>query len=138
MTASGSERCYEAGGRGRLDNTPQTAGADRNRKLERGTIHDIIEPKFDTLSETVGVAMAVSTLAGALLVGSSVRASLRAIVLARIGATDFTLTAPHYFRASLAEDLAVADVVRAAYGFVSLEGQVAHEPSGRRASRVAV
>ena len=88
----------------------------------------------------VGVAMAVSTLAGALLVGSSVRASLRAIVLARIGATDFALTAPHYFRASLAEELAVAGegAVRAAYGFVSLEGSISHEPSGRRASRVAV
>ena len=88
----------------------------------------------------VGVAMAVSTLAGALLVGSSVRASLRAIVLARIGATDFALTAPHYFRASLAEELALADdgAVRDAYGFVSLEGSISHEPSGRRASRVAV
>jgi len=88
----------------------------------------------------VGVAMAVSTLAGALLVGSSVRASLRAIVLARIGATDFALTAPHYFRASLAEELGVAGegAVRAAYGFVSLEGSISHEPSGRRASRVVV
>ena len=87
----------------------------------------------------LGVAMAVSTLAGALLVGSSVRASLRAIVLARIGATDFELTAPHYFRAELAEELARADAgVRDAYGFVSLEGSIAHEPSGRRASRVSV
>ena len=40
------------------------------------------------LAVTLGVATAVSVLAGALLVGDSVRGSLRDIAVGRLGATD--------------------------------------------------
>ena len=46
----------------------------------------------------LGVAVAVAVLAGALLVGASVRESLRQIALGRLGATDAVVTAPTFFR----------------------------------------
>ena len=44
----------------------------------------------------MGVAVAVAVLAGALLVGASVRESLRQIALGRLGATDVVVTAPTF------------------------------------------
>jgi hypothetical protein len=54
----------------------------------------------------LGVAVAVAVLAGALLVGASVRESLREMALGRLGATEVVITAPIPFRAALADDLA--------------------------------
>ncbi len=55
----------------------------------------------------LGVAVAVAVLAGALLVGASVRESLRQIALGRLGATEVVVTAPIPFRAALADSLKV-------------------------------
>ncbi|MFZ0751364.1 MAG: hypothetical protein WAM70_18520, partial [Pyrinomonadaceae bacterium] len=52
-----------------------------------------------------GVATAVAVLAGALLVGDSVRASLRDLFLQRLGATEYVIAAPEFFREQLAEDM---------------------------------
>jgi len=52
-----------------------------------------------------GVATAVAVLAGALLVGDSVRGSLRNIVLERLGRTDQLVASAGFFREALAEDL---------------------------------
>lgn len=57
------------------------------------------------LAVIFGVATAVAVLAGALLVGDSVRASLRDLALARLGKTDFVITAQGFFRERLADDL---------------------------------
>src|SRR6185503_16308815 len=54
----------------------------------------------------LGVAVAVAVLAGALLVGESVRESLRQIALARLGNVDAIVTAPTFFRTALAYDVA--------------------------------
>ena len=51
----------------------------------------------------LGVAVAVAVLAGALLVGASVRESLRQIALGRLGATEVVVTAPIPFRTALAD-----------------------------------
>ena len=53
----------------------------------------------------VGVAVAVAVLAGALLVGASVRESLRELALGRLGATDVVVTSPTFFRAALADEI---------------------------------
>jgi putative ABC transport system permease protein len=85
-----------------------------------------------------GVGVAVAVLAGALLVGESVRASLRGLFLERLGRSTHVASAPNFFREALAED------VRAGAGFkeagfdsacplVIAEGLVTHEASGRRA-----
>src|SRR5260370_41654322 len=52
-----------------------------------------------------GVAAAVTVLSGALLVGDSVRGSLRDLALRRLGATDLVVLSSGFFRARRADDL---------------------------------
>ncbi|MGH9943155.1 MAG: ABC transporter permease [Pyrinomonadaceae bacterium] len=96
------------------------------------------------LAVVAGVGVAVAVLAGALLVGSSVRASLRELALGRLGATDYVIASGvHFFREELAEELR-AQPGFAANGFggacplVAIDGALVHEQSGRRSARVQV
>src|SRR5687768_11355458 len=57
------------------------------------------------LAVVAGVAIAVAVLAGALVVGDSVRASLRDLFLSRIGATEHVITSTGFFREQLADEL---------------------------------
>src|SRR5918998_2258886 len=95
------------------------------------------------LAVLFGVAIAVAVLAGALLVGDSVRASLRDLFLERLGKTDHIVTSSGFFHEQLADEL------RAHEGFASggftnvcplivLEGAVTHQDSGRRAAGIQV
>ena len=94
------------------------------------------------LAVVVGVAAAVTVLAGALLVGVSVRASLRQLALERLGATDQVVTSFGFIRDSLASDLALADGIGERFSritpLIALEGFITHQESGRRASAVQV
>ncbi len=94
------------------------------------------------LAVVSGVATAVAVLAGALLVGDSVRASLRDLFLLRLGRTDDVILASNFFREKLADDLQshgrFAGAFRAACPLIVFEGLVAQEESGRRASGVQV
>ena len=83
----------------------------------------------------LGVAIAVSVLAGALLIGESVRGSLRDLSSRRLGKTDDLISSAGFFREQLAGDLGQ---VGAACPLISLEGIVVHEPSKRRAGDVKV
>jgi hypothetical protein len=83
------------------------------------------------LAVIAGVAIAVATLAGALLVGDSVRGSLRALVLNRLGNTQTVVTAAHFFREGLADDLGGAPLI-------ALEGVVANPRNKSRSSGVQV
>ncbi len=90
-----------------------------------------------------GIAVAVAVLAGALLVGSSVRASLRDLALARLGATELVLSSTGFFRAALADDLRRSSdlnggAVVASTPMLALTGAVTHEGSRRTAARVQV
>ena len=55
------------------------------------------------LAVILGVATAVAVLSGALLVGDSVRASLRDLVLSRLGKTQAVVTSVQFFREQLGE-----------------------------------
>ena len=94
------------------------------------------------LAVIAGVAIAVAVLAGALMVGVSVRASLRDLVLQRLGQTDHVVLSTGFFRERLAEDL--RSHARFSPGFeatapiIALEGFVTDQAGGRRASRVQV
>ncbi|HSC26362.1 MAG TPA: FtsX-like permease family protein [Vicinamibacterales bacterium] len=90
------------------------------------------------LAVALGVAAAVSVLAGALLVGDSVRGSLRDIALGRLGRTDTVVASTGFFRDTLAADLRGAASVSAAAPLIVASGFVTHERSGRRASKVLV
>ena len=69
------------------------------------------------LAVLLGVATATGVLGGAALVGDSVRASLRDLVLARLGNTVSIVTRAGFFR----EDLAAGTPI------IALEGVVGHE-----------
>src|SRR4029078_2333324 len=57
------------------------------------------------LAVVLGVATAVSVLAGALLVGDSVRTSLRDLVVQRLGRTSFVISSSGFFREQLSDDI---------------------------------
>jgi len=95
------------------------------------------------LAVVLGVSTAVAVLAGALLVGDSVRASLRDLFLQRLGNTDYVITAPNFFREQLAADIQshqafAAGGFAAACPLIALEGTITHEPSKRVGSRIKV
>jgi hypothetical protein len=88
----------------------------------------------------LGVATAVAVLAGALLVGDSVRGSLRDLVVQRLGRTDRAVLSSGFFREAFAAGLepqtgAASPTVAP---LVVMQGLVTDQASGRRASRVSV
>ena len=106
------------------------------------------------LAVVAGVGVAVSVLAGAFLVGTSVRASLRDLALQRLGNVDQVVTAGAFFREALAEELpgssalagdGAGDGADAAPGapatavpMIALEGFATHQESGSRAGGIQV
>ena len=72
------------------------------------------------LAVLLGVAAAAGVLGGALLVGDSVRASLRDLVLARLGNTDYVVARNGFFREELAS--AFNGTGREACPTISLDG----------------
>ncbi|HEV8135174.1 MAG TPA: ABC transporter permease [Pyrinomonadaceae bacterium] len=95
------------------------------------------------LAVVLGVATAVSVLAGALLVGDSVRTSLRDLVVQRLGRTSFVISSSGFFREQLTDDIQadpqfVQDGLSSVCPLISLEGTVTHERSKRVASKINV
>ena len=87
----------------------------------------------------VGVAIAVSVLAGALLIGESVRQSLRDLSSQRLGKTDDLISSSGFFSEQLATDLQQPGPgIGAATPLIALKGVVVHEPSKRRAGDVNI
>jgi putative ABC transport system permease protein len=84
------------------------------------------------LAVILGVATAVAVLSGALLVGDSVRASLRDLILSRLGKTQAVVTSAQFFREQLAAE------TPGAAPLIVMQGVVTHEKDSRRASKVAV
>jgi hypothetical protein len=84
------------------------------------------------LAVLLGVATAAGVLGGALVVGDSVRASLRDLVLARLGNADTVVSRNGWFREALAADLGRACPM------IAIEGVVVHERSGTRAAGVQI
>ena len=94
------------------------------------------------LAVVAGVAVAVAVLAGALLVGASVRSSLRALALERLGAIDRVVTSARFVPESFAADVQTTGAsdgqLETVAPLVAVEGFVTHQASGRRASGVQV
>ena len=90
------------------------------------------------LAVALGVAAAVAVLAGALVVGDSVRDSLRDIALGRLGRTDQVLSSMGFFREGLANDAKSALAAADAAPLIVADAFVTLESSGRRASKVIV
>lgn len=89
---------------------------------------------------TAGVAVATAVLAGALVVGDSVRGSLRQLTLERLGDIDHALAGQRFFRRSLVEDLATQTEFTsgwsAAAPAILLTGSAQHATTRSRATGV--
>ncbi|MBO0862894.1 MAG: ABC transporter permease, partial [Chloracidobacterium sp.] len=94
------------------------------------------------LAVILGVATAVAALAGALLVGDSVRGSLRDLALARLGRTDLIITSSRFFRERLADDLQSHDQFAAEFNgacpIIALEAVITRDENNARAGGVQV
>ncbi len=94
------------------------------------------------LAIVAGVAVSVATLAGALLVGDSVRSSLKALVLERLGSTHTVVTGSMPFPENLARRLqshpSFSQAFDEACPIMVGEGAVVHAATRRLASRVQI
>ncbi|HET7219040.1 MAG TPA: ABC transporter permease, partial [Vicinamibacterales bacterium] len=90
------------------------------------------------LAVILGVAAAVAVLAGALVVGDSVRGSLRDLAVGRLGKTDFVVSSLGFFKEGVADDVQRGLRASAAAPLVVADGFVTLESSGRRAANVLV
>jgi ABC-type antimicrobial peptide transport system permease subunit len=86
----------------------------------------------------LGVAVAVSVLAGALVVGESVKTSLRELAVSRLGPVDELVASTGFFRSELAASLGALRGIPTAAGFIALDGLAADGTNARRASNVAI
>ena len=90
----------------------------------------------------LGVAAAAAVLGGSLVVGDSVRGSLAAGALARLGRTTHAVESTGFFREALAGDLEsearFAADFEAAAPIIALRGVATHATSRRRAGDVLV
>ncbi|RPH57253.1 MAG: ABC transporter permease, partial [Acidobacteria bacterium] len=90
----------------------------------------------------LGVATAVAVLAGALLVGDSVRGSLRDLVFQRLGATDHVIVSAGFFPEDLAERVRSHPDFASRFAEVSpivmAQGLVTRQSGNQRAGQVAV
>jgi ABC-type antimicrobial peptide transport system permease subunit len=99
-------------------------------------LRSLVHHRRTNAAVVLGVAVAVAVLAGALLVGRSVRTSLRALVEERIGRTEAAVVGARLFDEALAQRL--ASPARTTAPVLSLRGVVSEPSSGRRASPVEV
>ncbi|MYC81815.1 MAG: ABC transporter permease [Acidobacteria bacterium] len=94
------------------------------------------------LAVVVGVAVAVAVLTGSLLVGDSVRGSLRRLALQRLGAAHWVITSSVFFREALAGEMAAHPDFSRQFGAVCpllvQEGWLTQPETGRRAAGVSV
>jgi putative ABC transport system permease protein len=94
------------------------------------------------LAVILGVATAVAVLTGALLVGDSVRASLRELALQRLGRTDLIIAGNNFFREQLAADLQATPEFTTSFQtacpLIALPGVVTNDANNSRAGSVAI
>src|SRR6516164_10480611 len=86
------------------------------------------------LAVLLGVAVATAVLTGALLVGDSLRGSLRDLTLRQLGWVDHALVGGRFVREKLADELDVDKACPA----ILLQGAATKEGSDRRAGHVTI
>lgn len=102
----------------------------------------LLHRPWTSLAVIAGAATATAVLTGALVVGDSVRGSLRDLTLERLGGIDHAMVAQRFVRAELAESLAGAagdletDVLAAPA--ILLRGSVEHAERRTRATQVGI
>jgi len=93
------------------------------------------------LAVMVGVALATAVISGALIVGDSVRASLRTLSLQRLGQVDHVVRGPRFFRQDLATQFSGSELKTVAPAIIvagSVQTGHAKFQGSRRAGHVEV
>lgn len=94
------------------------------------------------LAVALGVMAGTAVLTGALLVGDSVRGSLRRLVLDRLGQIDEALLAEGFFRAELADELAAHEEFKQHFDLavpaIIAQGSVTNQAGRSRAAQVTL
>jgi len=90
------------------------------------------------LAVLLGAAVGAAVLTGALVVGDSVRGSLRDLTLDRLGRIDTALAANRFFREALASDLESDGSIDTAAPAILMRGSAIHAESRARASKIAI
>ena len=81
---------------------------------KRFVLQSLIHHWRINLTVALGVAAATAVLTGALLIGDSMRGSLRALTLGRLGLIDEVLVTPHFFRQELVNELEASEAFQQA------------------------
>ncbi|NIP84277.1 MAG: hypothetical protein GTO03_01420, partial [Planctomycetales bacterium] len=104
--------------------------------------NSIVHHRRIHLAVALAVATASMVLSGALLVGDSVRGSLRALALQRLGRIDDVLVSPRFFRQQLATQLAaqpgLADEVAVSEPAIFLAASLTDPSTGHLAGQVTL
>jgi putative ABC transport system permease protein len=94
------------------------------------------------LAVALGAATTTAVLTGALIVGDSMRGSLRQLTLERLGGIDYALASHRFFREDLgnaiSENLRFQSSFTAVAPAIVFEGSAGHPDSGARARNVRV
>lgn len=94
------------------------------------------------LAVLLGAAVATAVLTGALLVGDSVRSSLRDLTLERLGRIDYALLSERFVRENIAEDLSRDDDFHQQFEIAApailLNGNATHAKTRARAARINI
>lgn len=93
--------------------------------------------RWANLALVAGMAVATAVLTGALMVGDSVRGSLRALAEQRLGRVDHALVATRFFEQSLAERVAAGGTFDVAPAVI-LRGGASDESGERRTAGVQI
>ncbi len=90
------------------------------------------------LAVMLGVIVGTAVIGGALIVGESVRASLRKMTFDRLGKVEFVLSGPRFFREELAKEIQIQDRTVAPAIIMRAAMQAKSGESLRRAGQVSV
>lgn len=104
-------------------------------RLNRLLLRNLVHYWRTNLPIIAGIAIAIAVLSGALLTGQSVRQSLRRLLLDRIGAAEYLVTANGFFSENLAGALATRG---SSCPIIFLKGVLTLEQTGVRAYEVNV
>ncbi|MHC4446149.1 MAG: hypothetical protein ACYTA5_26445 [Planctomycetota bacterium] len=88
------------------------------------------------LATVMGVAAAATVLVGALMVGDSMRGSLRELAVSRLGRVDHALVAQRFFRETLASPISAQ--YQQACPIVLLRGNLHRAEAGSRVNRINI
>ena len=94
--------------------------------------------RFEHFAVMLGVAVGVAVLAGSMIVGDSVRGSLREQALVRLGRVEAAAMSGRFFRTELAADCTSNGLAAKAVPVISVRGSAVNADSEARVNRTSI